>query len=110
MHAYLPRQVTFPEGSIIGLARSRVPVHVAFCSSRPLAFTVMVDLLDEAGLRYSIPVTATADNSLATAAAFWEVGGGLLQWWWLRGQQQHRGIGLHVHVDGLQVDPEPSPG
>ncbi len=75
LHA-LP-QVTFPEGTIIGLAKSRVPVHVSFSSPRPLAFTSAIDLLDEAGMRYSMPVTAITDNSLATHVAFWEVSSGL---------------------------------
>jgi hypothetical protein len=66
--------VTFPEGTIIGLAKGRLPVHVAFSSDKPLAFTAPLDLMDEAGMRYSLPVTAVADNSLATHAAFWEVG------------------------------------
>lgn len=68
-----PPQVTFPEGTIIGLAKSRVPVHVSFSSPRPLAVTSAIDLLDEAGMRYSMPVTAITDNSLATHVAFWEV-------------------------------------
>ncbi len=68
-------QVSFPEGTIIGLAKGRLPVHVSFSSEQPLAFTAPLDLLDEAGMRYSLLVTAVADNSLASHAAFWEVGG-----------------------------------
>jgi len=46
---------------------------VSFESSKPISFTANIDFMDEEGNRYSIPVTACADNCLITNQAFLEV-------------------------------------
>jgi hypothetical protein len=58
------------QGNLIGLAKQELPVVVTFSSSKPLSFTASIDFLDEEGKRYSMPVTATADNCLFTHQSF----------------------------------------
>ncbi|PNW70067.1 hypothetical protein CHLRE_17g704300v5 [Chlamydomonas reinhardtii] len=67
---HLPMEVEFPEGTIIGLAKDRLPVVVSFMSPKPMSFTANIDFMDEDGKRFSMPVTGTTDNSLMTHHAF----------------------------------------
>ncbi len=46
---------------------------VSFESNRAVSFTANIDFLDEDGKRYSIPVSACADNCLLTNTAFVQV-------------------------------------
>jgi hypothetical protein len=54
------------QGNLIGIAKQDLPVTVTFSSAKPLSFTASIDFMDEEGKRFSIPVTATADNCLLT--------------------------------------------
>ncbi|GAX74871.1 hypothetical protein CEUSTIGMA_g2317.t1 [Chlamydomonas eustigma] len=67
---HVPMKIEFPEGNLIGLAKQELPVVVTFSSPKPLSFTATIDFLDEEGKRYSMPVTATADNCLFTHQSF----------------------------------------
>ncbi|GLI64998.1 hypothetical protein VaNZ11_008424 [Volvox africanus] len=67
---HLPMEVEFPEGTIIGLAKDRLPVVVSFMSPKPMSFTANIDFMDEDGKRFSMSVTGTTDNSLLTHGAF----------------------------------------
>ena len=62
--AFPSPQVEFPEGNLIGIAKEQLPVVVTFKSDKPLSFTANIEFLDEDGKRYSVAVTATADNCL----------------------------------------------
>lgn len=48
---------------------------MTFTSHKPMSFTANVDFMDEDGKRFSMPVTATTDNSLLTHHAFMAVSG-----------------------------------
>ncbi|KAG2493472.1 hypothetical protein HYH03_008289 [Edaphochlamys debaryana] len=67
---HLPIEVDFPEGTIIGLAKDRLPVVVTFMSPKPMSFTANIDFMDEDGKRFSMSVTGTTDNSIMTTHAF----------------------------------------
>ncbi len=47
---------------------------VSFESLKPVSFTASIDFMDEDGKRYSVPVSASADNCVLTYHAFLEVG------------------------------------
>ena len=41
-------KLELPEGSLIGLAKEKLPVVVSFVSARPVSFTAQLQFLDEA--------------------------------------------------------------
>lgn len=47
---HLPLQLDFPQGTVIGMAKSSVPAIVSFCSDRPTSFTCDIEILDETGM------------------------------------------------------------
>lgn len=65
-----PLQLSFPEGTLIGFAKERLPVEITFQSNQPLSFTANLDFIDDDGRKFSIPVTATADNCILTNHPF----------------------------------------
>jgi len=77
--SHIPISIDFPEGNLIGLAKERLPVVVSFESSKPISFTANIDFMDEEGKRYSIPVTACADNCLLSHQAFLEANAGRVE-------------------------------
>ena len=70
---HLPLSFDFPEGSLVGIAKERLPVNVSFTGSRPTSFTANVVFLDEDGKRFSLPITGTTDASLLTIKSFLDV-------------------------------------
>ena len=70
---HLPLSFGFPEGSLIGIAKEKLPVTVSFTGSRPTSFTANVVFLDEEGKRFSLPITGTTDASLLTVKPFMDV-------------------------------------
>ena len=70
---HLPLSFDFPEGSLIGIAKEKLPVTVTFTGNRPTSFTANVVFLDEDGKRFSLPITGTTDASLLTVKSFLEV-------------------------------------
>ena len=75
-----PLTVVFPNGNCIhpqtvdaddGYAEATtLPVIVAFKSERPISFSFKIAFTDAEGRRFSLPVSATADNSLTTYYSF----------------------------------------
>jgi hypothetical protein len=74
--AHLPLTVTFPEGTLIGLAKERLPVDISCCSSRPLSFTTTLDFLNKNGEAFSLAVTAATDSCSLSHVPFMRVGVG----------------------------------
>lgn len=70
---HLPLSFDFPEGSLVGIAKEKLPVNVTFTGSRPTSFTANVVFLDEDGKRFSLPITGTTDASLLTIKSFLDV-------------------------------------
>lgn len=68
--SHVPMEVSFPDGTLIGIAKDKLPVVVTFSSAKPLSFTANIDFMDEDGKRYSMPVTGTTDNCILTNQAF----------------------------------------
>lgn len=99
-----PMKVEFPEGNLIGIAKERLPVVVTFASDKPLSFTANIDFIDEDGKRYSLPVTATADNCLLTHQPFMQLNADLLCF-----EHEEGHPVMLAHRPGLEyVLPEPS--
>ena len=61
----LPLDIDFPDGTMLGHGRKRVPVVIGFQSSRPMAFACTIDFLDTNNHRFSLPISACADNRYA---------------------------------------------
>ena len=74
---HLPLMVEFPEGTLIGIAKEKLPILVSFHASKAMSFTANVDFLDEEGNRYSIPITGTTDNCILTVQPFIQVAYGV---------------------------------
>ena len=67
---HLPLSFDFPEGSLIGIAKEKLPVTVSFNGNRPTSFTASVVFLDEEGKRFSLPITGCTDACLLTVKPF----------------------------------------
>ncbi|KAL8606797.1 hypothetical protein ACOMHN_049626 [Nucella lapillus] len=71
-----PVKVTFPHGNDIqpcageGSEPYCVPCKVTFCSPRPVSFTKPIVFKDSQDRSFSLPLTATADNSILTCYPF----------------------------------------
>lgn len=52
----LPLKLEFPQGTVIGMAKSRVPALVSFCSERPTSFTCDIEILDEDGVLFDTDI------------------------------------------------------
>lgn len=72
-NTHIPLSIEFPEGSLIGIAKGKLPVIVSFQAPQPMSFTSVVHFLDEEGASHSIIVTGTTDNSILTIQPFLEV-------------------------------------
>ena len=70
---YLPLFFDLPEGSLIGIAKEKLPVTVSFTGTKPTSFTANVVFLDEEGKRFSLPVTGSTDACLLTLKPFLDV-------------------------------------
>jgi hypothetical protein len=66
----MPITLEWPEGKIIGLAKQALPVIVSFVSASPLSFTGDVELIDEDGIRFALPITGMTDNCVLTSYPF----------------------------------------
>ncbi|CAD8117028.1 unnamed protein product [Paramecium sonneborni] len=64
----------FPEGTTLGVAKSKLRVEVVFSNKKPLSFTTRVEFIDEARV-YSIYISGTTDNCIFTNQSFlWRMG------------------------------------
>lgn len=70
---HVPLSISFPEGTLIGIAKEKLPVVMSFQASQPLSFTASVEFLDEEGDPHGILVTGTTDNSILTVQPFLQV-------------------------------------
>ena len=61
-----PITINLPQGSTLGSAHPSLPVEVVFLASKPVSFCLNLNFFDMESNRFSIPVIATADNSLLT--------------------------------------------
>jgi hypothetical protein len=50
-HKMLPLELEFPEGTLIGIAKSSIPVILRFHASKPTSFTAHIEFLDQDGAR-----------------------------------------------------------
>lgn len=105
----LPIELSFPEGTMIGIAKASVPVVVSFTATRATSFTANIEFMDQdgaapcplpqrrdcgdvpnsvqlptflctAGSRYNMPVTGCADRSALTLQPFLLCNEGMLDW------------------------------
>jgi hypothetical protein len=68
----IPLKIAFPDGNVVSIAKSRLPVDVWFTSKRPLAFTAMVEFFDDSANKFCMPVSGVCDNSLLTVYPYLE--------------------------------------
>jgi hypothetical protein len=66
----VPIQLSFPEGTLLGVAREKLPVDVTFISKKAMSFSAKVFFLDIDGNQFDVNVMGTADNSLLTICPF----------------------------------------
>jgi hypothetical protein len=65
----LPLSIAFPQGTMIGIVKTRIPVEVTFAPTKAMSFSAHLDLLDADGNKFSIPLVGTADASILTTSA-----------------------------------------
>ena len=68
--ARMPIAIEFPEGTLVGVSKTRLLVTVSFTAKKPMAFTAPIELIDTIGNRFALPVTCTTDNCLLTLQPF----------------------------------------
>jgi hypothetical protein len=68
--AKIPLTLTFPEGNVLSIERTAIPVELSFMSTKPISFTANVQFFDGRGQTFTILVTCTADNCLLTNYSF----------------------------------------
>ena len=66
----VPIQVDFPEGTMLGVAKSRLPMMITCLSDKPVSFSSTVTLIDHEGTEYTITVSGICENCLLTTSAF----------------------------------------
>mmetsp|Transcript_28943 Transcript_28943/g.66987 ORF Transcript_28943/g.66987 Transcript_28943/m.66987 type:complete len:2816 (+) Transcript_28943:96-8543(+) len=66
----VPLSVTLPEGNMIGIAKQRLPMDIAFCSKKAMSFTARIDLMDADGKRFSVLIMGTTDNCMLSVYPF----------------------------------------
>eukprot|EP00759_Apiculatamorpha_spiralis_P010205 PhF_6_TR17060/c1_g1_i1/m.26073 len=66
----IPLTLNFPEGQTVMSNKNQLPCEVTFVSSRPLAFSTVVDFIGDDGTIFPIVVTAGADSSIMTTYSY----------------------------------------
>ena len=66
---HIPVTLNFPEGTHLGVTRSRLKVEAVFKSDKPLSFSRVIEFREEKRT-YSIIVSGTTDNCLFTNYEF----------------------------------------
>jgi hypothetical protein len=66
----IPLSLSFPEGNMVGVSKSKLPVIVTFISKKSIAFSAKVHFLDADGNRFSIVVVGTTDNCVLSLSPF----------------------------------------
>ena len=65
-----PLSIEFPEGMLVGVSKERLLITVSFTAKRPTSFTAFIDLMDTDGNKFTLPVTATTENSVLTTQGY----------------------------------------
>lgn len=66
----IPISVDFPDGTMIGVAKERLPMVVSFIAYKPTSFTAAIELMDFEGARYRLPISGVSDNSVLSTSDF----------------------------------------
>ena len=66
----VPMTVKFPNGTMINVVNTRLPVEVSFSAKKSMSFATKIEFLDHNGNKYSIPILGTTDGSLLTVFPF----------------------------------------
>jgi len=66
----VPLQISFPQGMMIGVVKTHLPVEVSFVSKKSVSFSAKIDFLDGNGNVYSIPVVGTTDSCTLSVFPF----------------------------------------
>ena len=66
----IPLALTFPDGQSLGSTKQKIVVEITFTCEKPFSFTSQLELYDNEGNRFFIPVAGTSDNSLLTVFSF----------------------------------------
>merc|ERR1719399_485822 len=62
----IPLSIHFPEGQLMGITKTKIPVELYFQSNKAMSFSAKIEFLDSDGGAYAIPVSGTTDNSVLT--------------------------------------------
>ena len=63
-------QVLFPKGNMVGVHTKELPIRVTATSSKAVSFTVNLEIMDDMGRVFVLPVSGTIDNSMLTTLPF----------------------------------------
>ncbi|OHS98266.1 hypothetical protein TRFO_35361 [Tritrichomonas foetus] len=65
-NASFPLSITFPEGNLLQHTTIQLPIELTFSSNKPMSFSTMIALVNDAGQATTFSVTCTTDNSIFT--------------------------------------------
>ena len=63
-------QVLFPKGNMVGVHTKELPIRVTASSTKAVSFTVNLEIMDDMGRVFVLPVSGTIDNSMLTTLPF----------------------------------------
>ena len=69
----IPISISFPQGTMVGVVKKRLPVQISFESKKPVSFNLPIDFLDADGNKFTISVLGTADGCALTVFPFLEI-------------------------------------
>lgn len=69
----------FIDGKNLGIAKNRLKVEAIFSNKKPLSFTTRLELYDDTGRTYMIPISGTTDNCLFTSYPYLQRSRGLYE-------------------------------
>jgi len=69
----IPLSISFPQGTMMGVVKTRLPVQISFESKKPFSFNVPIEFLDADGKKFAISVIGAADACLLSTFPFLEI-------------------------------------
>jgi hypothetical protein len=63
-------QVLFPKGNMVGVHTKELPIRVTATSTKAVSFTVNLEIMDDMGRVFVLPVSGTIDNSILSTLPF----------------------------------------
>ena len=66
----LPIQISFPDSNNLGVTKQKVEVKATFTLTKTLSFKTFIDFFDDAGKKFSIPISGTTHNSFLSVFSF----------------------------------------